>query len=401
MKLGGVRDGTVYGTHGLDVGTWSADDGFLTLGSLPNPESGGEKLRFDAMNRRVPKRLVRPLTGLYTTANVWPLGDGQLLATVSRWLFRSADGGRSWTVVHELPASSGPMGVLPTALCEHRERVYLAEYPLGDEPARVLESDDGGRTWSPFVERTDVRHFHGLFADPYGDRLWATTGDTDTESAIGVLSADGFDPIGSGSQRWRAVGLAFTPEAILWGVDSSYTDRSAILRLPRERLDDPDPELETLATTACPVYYAETVERPDEHWLVVSTTSTGRIDSTAPTGVERNTCDGVARVLAASSASDYEDWYELYATERRDAVGEHVDAVPSSNGYLFLATDPGRGLLINPYNTTDDNGDIVTIPPAAFDERAFRRYTDTCADDDGRDGIDRAADTDGTARTRR
>src|SRR5699024_9630313 len=124
MKLGGVRDGTVYGTHGLDVGTWSADDGFLTLGSLPNPESGGEKLRFDAMNRRAPKRLLRPLTGLYTTANVWPLGDDQLLATVSRWLFRSPDGGRSWTVVHELPVSSGPMGVLPTALCEHRGRVY-------------------------------------------------------------------------------------------------------------------------------------------------------------------------------------------------------------------------------------------------------------------------------------
>src|SRR5699024_9711504 len=123
----------------------------------------------------------------------------------------------------------------------------------------------------------------------------------------------------------------------------------------------------------------------DEHWLVVSTTSTGRIDSTAPAGVERNTCDGVARVLAASSASDYEDWYELYATERRDAVGEHVDAVPSSNGYLFLATDPERGLLINPYNTTDDNGEIVTIPPAAFDERAFRQDTDTCADGDGND----------------
>lgn len=377
MKLGGVRDGAVYVTRGLDVGTWSAEEGFLTVGSLPNPESGSDGLRFDAMNRWLPKRLLRPITGLYTTANVWPLSEGVLLATVSRWLFRSVDGGRSWTLVWELPDSSGPMGVLPTALCEHRGRVYLAEYPLGDDPARVLESNDRGRTWSPFVEHSDVRHFHGLFVDPYTDRLWATTGDTNDESAIGVLGEEGFVPVGRGSQRWRAVGLAFGPEAVFWGKDSSYTERAEILRLPRERLDDPDPTPETIATTACPIYYAETLDRPDEHWLVVSTTSTGRIDSTAPDGRRRNTCDGVARVLAASSASEYETWYELYATERRDAVGEHVDAIPASNGYLFLATDPKHGLLINPYNTTDDNGDIVVITPAAFDEADFTSYTDS------------------------
>ncbi|WP_049996562.1 WD40/YVTN/BNR-like repeat-containing protein [Halococcus sediminicola] len=377
MKLGGVRDGTVYVTRGLDIGTWSAEEGFLTVGSLPNPESGSDGLRFDAMNRWLPKRLLRPITGLYTTANVWPLGDDCLLATVSRWLFRSADGGRSWTLVRELPDSSGPMGVLPTAVREHRGRVYLAEYPLGDDPARVLVSDDRGRTWSPFVERPDVRHFHGLFVDPYTDRLWATTGDTNDESAIGVLSEEGFAPIGRGSQRWRAVGLAFGSEAVFWGKDSSYTERAEVLRLSRESLDDPDPTPETIATTACPIYYAETLDRPDEHWLVVSTTSTGRIDSTAPDGQKRNTCDGVARVLAASSASGYETWYELYATERRDAVGERVDAIPASNGYLFLATDPEHGLLINPYNTTDDNGDIVAITPAAFDEADFASYTDS------------------------
>jgi hypothetical protein len=376
MKLGGVREGTVYGTRGLDVGTWSADEGFLTLSSLPNPASGSDRFRFDAMNRWLPKRLLRPITGLYTTANVWPLGDDHLLATVSRWLFRSSDGGRSWDPVRELAASSGPMGVLPTALCEHHGTVYLAEYPLGDDPARVLASDDRGRTWSTFVERSDVRHFHGLFADPYSDALWATTGDTDAESAIGVLSEDGFVPVGRGSQRWRAVGLAFTPEAIFWGKDSSYTERAEVLRLPRDRLDDPDPEPTTLATTACPIYYAATLARPGENWLVVSTTSTGRIDSTAPEGLKRNTCDGVARVLAASSASEYENWYELYATERRDAAGEYFDVVPTSNGYLFLASDPEHGLLINPYNTTDDNGTVLTISPAAFDETGFDTYSD-------------------------
>jgi hypothetical protein len=375
MKLGGVRDGTVYCTRGLEIGTWDETEGFRVLGAVPNPASGGEKFRFDAVNRRASKRLLQPVTGLYTTANVWPLDEGVLLATVSRWLFRSGDGGRSWDPVRELPASSGPMGVLPTALCEHRGSVYLAEYPLGDEPACVLVSHDGGRTWSPFVERSDVRHFHGLFADPYSDHLWATTGDTDDESAIGVLSEAGFEPVGRGSQRWRAVGLAFTPDAVFWGKDSSYTERAEVLRLSREDLDDPQPE--TLATTPCPIYYAATLERPDENWLVVSTTSTGRVDSTAPEGMDRNTCDGVARVLAASSKTDFGEWYELYATERRNAVGDRLEGVPASNGYLFLTTDPEHGLLVNPYNTTDDNGELLTISPSAFDEADFDSYTDS------------------------
>lgn len=37
MKLGGVREGMVYGTRGLDVWTWDTNERFLTLGSLPNP----------------------------------------------------------------------------------------------------------------------------------------------------------------------------------------------------------------------------------------------------------------------------------------------------------------------------------------------------------------------------
>jgi hypothetical protein len=374
MKIGGIHDGTLYCTRGLDVGVWNEHEGFRRCGTLPNPATGVERLAFEVRNHRLSKRLLEPVTGAYTTTNLWPLGDDRLLATVSRWLFVSADGGRSWELAHELPESSGMMGVLPTSMCEHGGRVYLAEYPLGGEPARVLVSDDRGETWGEFVERSDVRHFHGLFTDPYAGRLWGTTGDTDAESAIGVFEAGGFEPVGRGSQRWRAVQLAFTPDAIYWGEDCSYTAGVGICRLPRNRLDDEAPEPDVIGTTDGPIYYAETLSTADTDWLVVSTTATPEADSTAPGVAQERHHERPARVLAAPADSGYETWYELYAVDRKAAVGEYVDPVPESNGYLFLATDPERGLVINPYNTTRANGEIVTIPPETFAERAFAPY---------------------------
>lgn len=374
MKIGGLHDDTLYCTRGRAVGVWDADGGFRRRGTLPNPASGLERLNFEIQNRRLSKRLLEPVTGAYTTANVWPLGDDRLLATVSRWLFVSADDGRSWRLVHELPESSGMMGVLPTSVCEHDGRVYLAEYPLGDESARVLVSDDRGETWDGFVERSDVRHFHGLFADPYGGTLWGTTGDTDAESAIGVFSDGRFEPVGGGSQRWRAVQLAFTSDAICWGKDCSYTDGVEILRLPRDRLDDA-PEPDVVGTTDGPIYYAETLSTAGTEWLVVSTTATPEVDSTAPGTTQAAHRERPARVLAAPADTDFETWYELYAVDRKTAAGEYVDRVPESNGYLFLATHPETGLVINPYNTSRANGEIVTIPHETFEKRAFAPYT--------------------------
>jgi hypothetical protein len=374
MKIGGVRDGTLYCTRGLDVGVWDESGGFRQRGRIPNPATGTEQISFDLLNRRRPKRMLGPVLGSYTTANVWPLQDENLLATVSRWVFTSSDGGRSWQPVRELPASSGMMGVLPTSACEHDGRVYLAEYPLGDEPARVLVSDDHGRTWSVFVERTDVRHFHGLFTDPYTGRLWGTTGDTDAESAIGVFTETGFEPVGSGSQRWRAVQLAFTPDAIVWGEDCSYSETVEILRLPRDRLAADAPHPDVVGTTDCPIYYAETLTVRDEHWVVLSTTAEPEVDSTAPDAKERNTSGDTARVLAASSASGYERWDELYTVERKTTVGEYVDPVPLSNEYLFLATDPELGVVVNPYNAAESNEEVVRIPPSAFDDPDFTTY---------------------------
>lgn len=374
MKLGGVRDGVVCCTDGLDVGTWHEDRGFEPRGAFPDASTGARRRLREVLAWRSTRRLLRPVTGTYTVANVWPLRGDHLLGSTANWVYSSSDGGRSWTGVHELPPSSGPMGVHPTSVCEVDGTTYLAEYPLGDEPARVLASDDLGRTWSTFVERTDVRHFHGVFHDPYAGRLWGTTGDTDRESAVGVFADGGFEPIGRGSQRWRAVSLVFTPEYILWGMDCPYADEDAVFRLARDDLDAGDVEPDVVATAGCSVFYGETLTVDGEVWAVFTTGSAAGIDSTAPPGKRRNADSRTVIVLASSSASSFETWYELCSFERRRTLSEHTRRIPTSAAYVFLDVDPDLGFVVNPYNTRTRSGEIITIAPSELVPVEARRH---------------------------
>lgn len=377
LKLGGIRDGTVYCTDGLTVGTWTAETGFEPRSTFPNPNDGIDRFQYAVLNRRASKRLLGPITGVYTTANVWPLAEEHLLATVGRWVFSSADGGYTWSPVWELPASSGPMGVHPTAVCESGGKVYLAEYPLGDEDARILVSDDRGRSWSTYVERSDVRHFHGVYRDHYSGRLWGTTGDSDDQSAIGYFKNDRFVPIGRGSQRWRAVSLVFTPDYVLWGMDCSFADSIPIYRLPRERLEGDNPSPDVMVTTDTSVYYSKSLDIGGDVWVVMVTASEAGIDSHAPSDKQRNTSGRAARVLASCSNSGFNRWYELFSFDRRHTLSELDGRIPTSNGYVFLEADPDVGFVLNPYNVKHRSGEIITIGGDDLDPRSLPEYRES------------------------
>lgn len=358
-RIGGVRDGRLYCTHGHTVSVWTPSDGFRSLGTLPFPDRGPSSVPYRLLNGPLAKRFLRPVVGAWTTTNLWPLGDSTLLATVGRQLFRSGDDGRSWTAVRRLPPSSGPMGVLPTSVCRHGGALYLAEYTLGDGPARVLRSVDDGRSWATYVETTAVRHFHGVFDDPYRDALWATSGDTDDESAVGRIEDGRFVRAGSGNQRWRAVGLAFTPGSVLWGMDCSYAADHELLRFRRDGPATPT----TVGRTDASTYYTATLRAGGERWVAFATAAEVGVDSTAPSDRRTNRSSDVARVLGASSASGYEDWHELAAFRRRRTVGSVAPGVPTASAYVFLAADPELGLVINPYNTRTDHGSVIRVPP--------------------------------------
>lgn len=366
LKLGGVEYGRVYATRGLSAGTWDPNRGFSPTGSIP-----GSDLMARITDQSILDRLLAHVSGFITTTNLWPIGSQGLLATAGGELFLSSDGGRSWELVHHFPKSSGPMGVLPTAVSRHEGRVYLAEYPLGDEDARVLVSDDG-RQWSTYVRCPNVRHFHGLFHDPYSGALWGTTGDSDEECAIGRFEDDTFYPVGSGSQQWRAVELAFTPDSVLWGMDSSYAPGIQLLRLLREDIPARPAELATnwprprvIGTIDAPVFYAKSIRSNDTTWVVLSTASPTGVDSTGP--ADATVRHPKVRVLAASERSGYKTWHELFAFDRTVPLGESVPPIPTANAYAFLATVNNQ-LLVNPFNTTKNHGTILVREPSSFQD---------------------------------
>lgn len=390
MKLQGVRDGRVYATRGRTVyvdetGTASS---FERRGELPAPRSqDGARVGpvFERVVRTQPwKDVLGSVVGRYATTNVWPVGDDVLVATVGRWVSVSQDAGATWTVTHDLPASSGPAGVLPTGLCVQRGTLYLGEYLLDDAATpRVMASHDEGRTWEPVLELPGVRHVHGVHADPYTDDVWVTTGDTDVECRIGRLTVPlatddrpvaGVEIVGGGSQHWRAVSLVFTPDAILWGVDCPYLDRKDIYQLDRDAIDDraartadADSAPERLHAVPNSVYYGTYVTVDGTDWAVFSTAAEVGPDSTAPDREHAGT--NVATVVVSPATTGYRTWYVLDAFRRRrcptDLVGLH-DRLPRANAYVYLAAAPDGGILVNPYNATPNDGDILARPADHF-----------------------------------
>lgn len=359
MKLGGVIDDTTYVTQRFATGTWTPTSGFSPLGRLDHSSDPLDRT-IDLVHDRG-SRLTRPIVGSYPISNIWPLGDQHLLASTQRFLHYSRDGGQTWNIVHELPASSGPMGVLPTSLEVSEDGMYVAEYPLGDEPARILRSETGER-WKPIVITPQVRHFHNIKRDPYTGRLWATAGDSSEECGIGYIEDGHFRPVGSGSQRWRAVDLAFTPSCVIWGMDCSYADQVDLLRLDREDFSSANPSPRQIGTIDGSVFYTQTVSFEGATWILATTAAEVGGDRSAPSHTEHGPSTNMVRLIGSSSETGFEEWCSLAEFRRRRSLGDFLDALPNASAYAYLDIHPDDGLLVNPYNTMHYDGDILAIP---------------------------------------
>lgn len=373
MKLEGIDGGSVLVTAGRHVGRVGPRSGYEPLGTIPRPPSARA-----AILRSWPvDRLLATVVGRFPTTNCWRLAPGVLLATHGRFVWRSGDDGASWTHVHTLPPDSGPMGVLPTSVCVHAGETYLAEYPLGDGPARILRSPNDGRTWHPYLVTDRHRHFHGVFADPYDGELWATAGDADEECAIGRLRNGRFEPVGGGAQRWRAVDLAFTRDAIVWGMDCAYADRVSVFRLDRAALDGGDPV--AVHEVDASVYYLATIEDEGETWIAAATQAEVGTDRTA--GAETGRADArTARVWVASDRTNLRTWRVAASYRRTPVPADRIDRLPAANGYVYLAGDPQLGLVINPFSVGAERGGLHRVPPT--------RLRSMAVDETGRPTVD-------------
>jgi hypothetical protein len=107
--------------------------------------------------------------------------------------------------------------------------LYFGEYFMNPErgPVKILKLEPGAdQIFAAHVfPAGQIRHVHGIYKDPYHQgRLWVTVGDNDGECYL-HWTDDEFvtlNRVGDGSQQWRAVGLVFTSEKVIWGTDSPH-----------------------------------------------------------------------------------------------------------------------------------------------------------------------------------
>lgn len=137
-------------------------------------------------------------------------------------------------------------GSRPMCLCQSNDgTIYYGEYCFNPQrkPMRIFQSKDNGDTWTVAYtfEQGEINHIHGLYQDPYSDKVWVATGDDD-EACIFGYTEDCFKTFVrrfEGKQQYRVCAPLFTEKEIIFATDSQYA-QNVIRSIDRETGDVKD-----------------------------------------------------------------------------------------------------------------------------------------------------------------
>lgn len=156
--------------------------------------------------------------------NLYSLSNGDRLAIAKKGIFRCKSGDKVFSKCFEVPRGSRPMNLCITP----DDQIYFGEYfaNMEKQAVRVYHSSDGGRNWNVAYtfDAGNINHIHGLFWDPYTQRIWMATGDRENECII-ANTDDGFKTLNivlRGGQEYRATNLLFYRDFIVYATDSQY-----------------------------------------------------------------------------------------------------------------------------------------------------------------------------------
>ena len=186
-----------------------------------------------------------------------PLKNGNILVTAKRVVYIvSPDGEVVNTFTGYQGNKPGHQGVCVTP----DGTIFFAEYllnPNRDHVIRLYRSTDNGSSFQVVKEwpKGDIRHLHFVKWDSYEKCLWLGTGDygeNDNESRL-YKSNDNGDSwvlVGANSQNWRAIGVCFLNDFLVWGTDAGHcSDTVHLVRINRK-----DNNLELLADLEGPCH---------------------------------------------------------------------------------------------------------------------------------------------------
>ena len=208
--------------HHLDSEIAITSKGRTVNAYAPNQPKRKVRLPFSfprdlCLGLRYPERLLRADKCLAV-----PHGDAIIIirgGTVSRWKDQ----------LEILGEIKGDCPLHASSTIGQSGSLYFGEYFMNPkrEPVKIFKIDSQTNSLSiaHSFAAGEIRHVHGIYRDPYlPNRLWITVGDNNGECYL-YSTDDEFahlSRVGDGTQIWRAVGLVFTADKIIWGTDSPH-----------------------------------------------------------------------------------------------------------------------------------------------------------------------------------
>ncbi len=119
--------------------------------------------------------------------------------------------------------------------------IFFAEYTVNlrhTNSTHLYRSTDNGHSFQVILTfPKTIRHIHFIKYDSFDKCLWLGTGDGDNECRL-MRSTDNGDTwviIGEGNQQWRAIGVCFSENSLIWGTDAgSVPDQNYINIMDRK-----------------------------------------------------------------------------------------------------------------------------------------------------------------------
>lgn len=214
-----------------------AGGSWCSMGKLPRTRAR-DRLGFSRLGRRLAR------IGFHHCRKVAP---GVAVAVGNKSVWKIGTDGEG---VREL---SQLVGSRPLAIEVDKGFVYYGEYRGNHDrtPVHIWRVDQVSGVNEAVATFSGLRHIHGIFFDPYGERYWVTTGDYNDESGIWVSDREfgTIKRVVGGTQAYRAVQPIFTRDFVYFGSDAP-DDENYIYRLDRT-----DNRVERLAAVGGPVFY--------------------------------------------------------------------------------------------------------------------------------------------------
>ena len=158
------------------------------------------------------------ITGFYTLKN------SDHIAIAKKGLFLQQQGSKTFKKCFAIPRGSKPLNlcIAPSG------NIYFGEYfqNMSKEAVNIYCSEDNARSWhiAYTFEAGEINHIHGIFFDPYTNRIWVATGDRENECIIGYTEDEfkSFVMVFRGGQEYRTCQMFFYPDFIVFGTDTQY-----------------------------------------------------------------------------------------------------------------------------------------------------------------------------------